>query len=124
MIGGTLHYPVDPGTCSCGFTGEMSPGSYYSPQLVVHVFDNTERIAPQPPTPSPRANYTLTLITTPLVRTHWWKPSEDYCKEPANVWWLTGGGESRLATLVEIELWKRMLAAEAICLMKLSRIEP
>jgi hypothetical protein len=67
---------------------------------------------PTMPAPRIKPNYTLTLIATPLVRTHWWKPSEDYGREPANVWWLTGGGESRLATLVEIELWQRMIAAE------------
>lgn len=37
-------------------------------------------------------------------RTSWWK-NEDR-KEPANVWWLTGGGLSRPATDVEVELWK------------------
>lgn len=62
------------------------------------------------PAPRIEVNYTLTLVTTQLVRTHWWKPSEDYGKEPANVWWLEGGGESRLATLVEIELWQRLQA--------------
>ena len=56
--------------------------------------------------------YNLELITTPIVRTHWWKPSGDYEKQPSNVWWLTGGWVNRAATDVEIELWKRLKHAE------------
>ncbi len=48
--------------------------------------------------------YTLTLHTANIVRTSWWK--DENRKEPAGVWWLTGGGLSRPATDVEIELWK------------------
>lgn len=55
--------------------------------------------------------YKLTLSTGLVPRTTWWKPSEDYGKEPANVWWLEGGGLSRPATDVEIELWKTLLEA-------------
>lgn len=48
--------------------------------------------------------YTLTLITGQVDHTHWWKNLD--VKEPANIWWLTGGGLSRPATEVEVELWR------------------
>ena len=54
-------------------------------------------------------NYSLQLVTGKVDHTHWWKNLDT--KEPANVWWLTGCGESRPATEVEIELWLRLLAA-------------
>ena len=76
----------------------------------------TERLCrgaiPPASSPQPRAwppvhtGYTLTLVTGPVDRTHWWKNLDR--KEPANVWWLTGGGLNRVATDVEIELWQRV----------------
>lgn len=57
-------------------------------------------------------HYTLELATGLVDRTTWWK--DENTREPANVWWLTGGGESRLATVVEIDLWTRLQHAEAL----------
>lgn len=50
------------------------------------------------------AAYKLELVTGEVDRTTWWK--DENHKEPAGVWWLTGGGLSRPATDVEIEFWK------------------
>ncbi len=47
--------------------------------------------------------YTLTLHNELVPRTSWWKDEDR--QEPANVWWLTGGGLSRLATDAEVQFW-------------------
>lgn len=63
---------------------------------------------PMPPgaaLPARTPVYRLTLHTGPIDRTTWWK--DENRKEPANVWWLEGGGLNRPATDVEIEFWLR-----------------
>ena len=55
-----------------------------------------------------RPIYILTLVTGLVDHSTWWKG--DATREPANVWWLEGGGLSRPATDVEIELWKLYLS--------------
>lgn len=57
------------------------------------------------------APYTLTLTMGLVDRTAYWK-NEDR-REPANVWWLTGGGLSRPATDVEIAFWQMQGACGA-----------
>ncbi len=47
--------------------------------------------------------YRLTLHNELVPRTSWWKDEDR--QEPANVWWLTGGGLSRLATDAEVQFW-------------------
>ncbi len=61
--------------------------------------------------------YTLTLHNELVPRTSWWKDEDR--QEPANVWWLTGGGLSRLATDAEVQFW---LAGEGSC-AKLGRCQ-
>ena len=57
------------------------------------------------------APYEVKQVTAPIVRTSWNK--DDNRVEPADVWWLTGGGESRPATQSEIELQLRIIALES-----------
>ena len=52
--------------------------------------------------------YTLELVTSEVERTTWWK--DENHKEPANVWWITGPGVSRPATVEEIDLWRQIKA--------------
>lgn len=53
--------------------------------------------------------YTLELSTGLVDRTTWWK--DENTRVPSGVWWLTGNGESRPATPIEIDLWERLQAA-------------
>lgn len=62
------------------------------------------------PAPAYKPAYTLTLVTKQIDRTTWWKNCDR--KQPANVWWLTGGGLNRLATDVEVDLWLQLQAAK------------
>lgn len=47
--------------------------------------------------------FKLELITGLVDRTTWWK--DENTRESANVWWITGPGVSRPATVEEIDLW-------------------
>lgn len=49
-------------------------------------------------------DYRIELCAGKVRKGTWWKPTPDYTTEPANVWWVTGGGVSRPATDVEIYL--------------------
>lgn len=51
--------------------------------------------------------YTLEHINTPVINTSTWHPQ----MVPADVWWIKGPGVNRLATDIEVALWKQIEAA-------------
>ena len=80
----------------------------------------TDTVTTKPVATRPKAgnHYRLELSTGMVIQTGWWKPSEDYSKVPANVWWLYGENNgqvfmSRPANDIEIELWQRLQSALA-----------